>query len=620
MITNNRNCLVLVQVQSDSLYNDFIGKYYHFPDKYIGQFRNLPIEFVYYEPGSGGGYFGYGRIEKQPFEDKREKRQFFAEISEYKPFSFIVELKNEKGQIREDKDHYNPRNAVREISCDRLDEICLEGGVKLSFKADAHLIRVLGEQLIASEKVGILELVKNAYDAQASYCRIIIEKVNSLPMIDESLYRFKEYPGPVIAIEDDGIGMTSDVIEKGWLRPASTIKTNIKERLKQEREKAVRDNTLGVYESLTKQLRKEYGNRIPLGEKGVGRFAAHRLGSKLVMKTKVKGTNFEYVLKINWDDFDIIEANGIDLDSIGISLTKGELSRDYGEVDSGTQLIIYGGREGFSWDEPKVRDLYDSVIRLGSPEKSRIKSPFEVTLECPQLPELESYNYLKLFKPVFSFEGIVDENGILDYKLTFNQLKSVPMAEETWEDKLFDLRKTDVKYWKANTGETAFRKTECGTFFMHIDVWYRTSPWVAGPDARKFFDYLDDFGGIAIYRDGINIFPAEWCSYTDWVRLGTRHIKRGDIRIDKKLYGSSNKIVFEHEKYLRNFCFASIFAKKNIRKGSRICYRDLHLLRSGKKRSGLEPKYLDMFKRYRIYAARDIKNEEVINWEKIFNA
>lgn len=114
--------------------------------------------------------------------------------------------------------------------------------------------------------------------------------------------------------------------------------------------------------------------------------------------------------------------------------------------------------------------------------------------------------------------------------------------------------------------------------------------------------------------------PHELKKMTNTVRKAQRHIKRGDIRIDKKLYGSSNKIVFEHEKYLRNFCFASIFAKKNIRKGSRICYRDLHLLRSGKKRSGLEPKYLDMFKRYRIYAARDIKNEEVINWEKIFNA
>jgi len=133
----------------------------------------MPIEFIYYEPGrKEGGYFGWGRIEKQPFEDKREKGHFFAEIVEYKPFSLDVGLKDEKGKIREDESHYNARNAVREISPEKLDEICLDGGINLSFKADAHLIKVLGEQLIASEKVGILELVKNSYDAQASYCRI----------------------------------------------------------------------------------------------------------------------------------------------------------------------------------------------------------------------------------------------------------------------------------------------------------------------------------------------------------------------------------------------------------------------------------------------------------------
>ena len=246
MNSDNRNCLVLVQHRADSTYNDFIGKFYHFPSSYLKQFGCLPVEFIYYEPKKkgDGGYFGYGRIEKPPFKDKREEGYFFVEIAEYKPFSRIVTLRNEKGEIREEKSHYNPRNAVREVLADILDEICLDGGINLSFKADAHLIKVLGEQLIASEKVGILELIKNAYDAQASYCRVVIEKMEALPQIGESLYEFGEYEGPVIVIEDNGIGMTKDVIENGWLRPASTIKTNVKERLKRERERALRESAI----------------------------------------------------------------------------------------------------------------------------------------------------------------------------------------------------------------------------------------------------------------------------------------------------------------------------------------------------------------------------------------
>jgi len=46
---------------------------------------------------------------------------------------------------------------------------------QVKFVADARLISVLGEQLIGSEKVGILELVKNAYDAGATTCTVTIE-------------------------------------------------------------------------------------------------------------------------------------------------------------------------------------------------------------------------------------------------------------------------------------------------------------------------------------------------------------------------------------------------------------------------------------------------------------
>ncbi len=212
-----RNCRVIVQKRDESPYNDFIGKFYHFPKYYLPQFSELPLEFVYYEPNrEEGGYFGYGRIEKPPFEDKREIDQFFVEIENYKTFSKIVPLKDADGIIREDIEHYNPRNAVREISKEKLDDICLEGGINLTFKTDAHLIKVLGEQLIASEKVGILELVKNSYDAQASYCKIMIDKIEGLPNSEGENSEYKDYPGPVIVIEDDGIGMTPDVIENGW--------------------------------------------------------------------------------------------------------------------------------------------------------------------------------------------------------------------------------------------------------------------------------------------------------------------------------------------------------------------------------------------------------------------
>lgn len=84
-----KNCLVLVQYRNEdkisNTYNDFIGKFYHFPGNdsksYLKQFEKLPAEFVYYEPAKNGGkgeYFGYGRIKKSSVCRQKRKRVLFC--------------------------------------------------------------------------------------------------------------------------------------------------------------------------------------------------------------------------------------------------------------------------------------------------------------------------------------------------------------------------------------------------------------------------------------------------------------------------------------------------------------------------------------------------------------
>lgn len=531
-----RNCLVLTQSRENSEYNDFVGRFYHFPDKYIGQFKNEPIEFIYYDPIKSGGegvYFGYGKIKALPTKDKKDGSHYFVEVIDYKPFVEPVSFKDATGKIREsESSHYNPQNAVRKIPSLLLDEICLDGKIRLNFRADAHLIKVLGEQLIASEKVGILELIKNAYDAGASYCRVRIENIPSLPEVDKSDNLFPELPGPVIIIEDDGSGMTREVIENGWLRPASTIKTAVKENIRHEREKAAAAGKLGSYDKLISEIKKERGGRIPLGEKGVGRFASHRLGRQLLLKTKVSDLNYEYLLEVDWDKFEAGEEGSKDLETIGVSLTRQSPSRDYGKKGSGTRLVIYGSRNGFSWDRETVEELHRSIISLNSPNPSpksaKAGQGFNAYLECPQVGMLSTDNPADAFLSTFSFDGLVDENGVMEYSLKFQPPKTVPMSEEKTEEKNFDLRKAKLDHWLLPDGD-GLRKPECGPFYMHVDVWYRKDPWISstGPEGKEFIDYLTKFGGVSIFRDGINIFPAEWGAETDWLDLSKRHIKQG---------------------------------------------------------------------------------------------
>jgi signal transduction histidine kinase len=535
--------LVLTQYRDDSKYNDFIGKYYHFPankgKSYLSQFEQLPIDFVYYEPtrqGGKGEFFGFGKITKKPFEDKREAGHYFVEIDDYKEFTKPVPFKNDSGINIEEQNnpHYNAQNAVRKISKELLTEICLDGGIILNLESDAHLIKVLGEQLIGSERVGVLELIKNSIDAQASYCRVRIEKVDKLPSIDAEDYEYPDLPGPVIIIEDDGIGMSKEIIENGWLRPASPLKTNIKEELKQEREKAFKSGNLGSYDALLKQLKKEHG-RIPLGEKGVGRFATHRLGRYLELRTKTKDIPYELVLKIDWQEFDKVSTNFINLNSIGVSLFKEAVSKDFQNKQSGTKLIIYGGKDGFKWDKAEIKELARSIMNLNSPNlKNKFRTKvdsnfclFKAYLECPQHDDLPTSPPHKEATPNFTFDILINDEGIAEISELKFKHPTDKIPSEEWIDENVDLRfhnENDREYWYFDSKK---RKPQCGMFYIHLDIWYRTKEWIDLPDYKTLISYLDDYGGISIYRDSIMVLDSKLSSEYDWLGLGKKHIKQG---------------------------------------------------------------------------------------------
>ena len=89
----------------------------------------------------------------------------------------------------------------------------------------------------------------------------------------------------------------------------------------------------------------------------------------------------------------------------------------------------------------------------------------------------------------------------------------------------------------------------------------------------------------------------------------------GNISIDKTIYGMSAKICYEHEKYIRDFCYMTLFAKRDIKKGEAIAAKDLSVLRPGKKARGLEPRYLGLFEKNMVTAKCDIAFEEPITWD-----
>ncbi|MFH1051121.1 MAG: ATP-binding protein [bacterium] len=133
--------------------------------------------------------------------------------------------------------------------------------MKKYFEISPRILLHLGEDLIKNESIALLELVKNSYDACASFCKIEFN-TNDKDKLDE------------IIITDDGYGMSIEIIEKVWLTVGTDFKQNI--------------------------IKQNKCNRIPLGEKGIGRLGVHKLGNIINLITKMEGSN-EVLLNINWE-------------------------------------------------------------------------------------------------------------------------------------------------------------------------------------------------------------------------------------------------------------------------------------------------------------------------------
>src|SRR6266853_6065390 len=126
----------------------------------------------------------------------------------------------------------------------------------LHFEPYARLLTMLGDQLIKNERIALIEIIKNAYDADASWVKVTFSGFGDL---------FELRSDSKIVIEDDGVGMSRSVVEDHWVNPATPVKKLSKT------EKDVTDK----------------GRKIQ-GEKGIGRFALLKLGRSLSITTRPK--------------------------------------------------------------------------------------------------------------------------------------------------------------------------------------------------------------------------------------------------------------------------------------------------------------------------------------------
>lgn len=169
----------------------------------------------------------------------------------------------------------------------------------------ARLLTMLGDQLISNERVALVELVKNSYDADASWVKISFNGFDADFDEENNLLRLEKKVTSSITIEDDGCGMTHDVIEKHWLNPATPEKKNKKKT-----------------EGITPK------GRIIQGEKGIGRFAILKLGKRITITTRPQEPNdsLESVIRYDFsrfdEDFSDDQGRNLMLDELSVEVNE----------------------------------------------------------------------------------------------------------------------------------------------------------------------------------------------------------------------------------------------------------------------------------------------------------
>ncbi|MEE7505131.1 ATP-binding protein [Methylobacterium mesophilicum] len=368
--------------------------------------------------------------------------------------------------------------------------------VTAPFRARARILALLGDQLIGSDQLAVFELVKNAYDADASKVTVRLLDVDS--------------PDPVIRVVDDGDGMSIDTIRDIWLEPASNHR-------EEQREQG---------------RRSEIFNRLPLGEKGVGRFAVHKLGLRIRLVTRPRGRGEEHTVSIDWDD--LMRVRYLDETRIEIKTrTPRFFLESKGRKPHGTRIEISRLRKP-QWRRGEARQLYRSITAISSPFET--SDAFKAELQIPdhpewiaEMPDVRALLEMAPWRFDFTFDGAFEWNYQFRSPVP-KRLASRSVGE-----------KRDQLLLESPPGS---RKRPVATEEMLKGIGPIKGSLVAYDRDRKILallpqnslvrDFLDHQGGVRVYRDGVRVYnygePSD-----DWLRLDIRRVNRPSQRLSRNI-------------------------------------------------------------------------------------
>ncbi len=327
----------------------------------------------------------------------------------------------------------------------------------LHFEASARLQRLLGRDLMPDDFSALEELIKNSYDSNATHVSITIVRPTGRTT-------------GFIEIRDNGTGLTLSQFQRRWMWAGYSDKT-------------------------ARPLPKT--RRIQVGEKGIGRFAADRLGERLTVLTKTKSSRQVLRVVFDWRKFADQSRR----------LTEIPIPYDFvdepllSSAESGTILRIERLRT--TWPDSALREQRVRLARLLNPYASH--QAFTIDLKAPSQKLSGQISPPPIRNADFEWEVVRNSEGEVTFtgrRVGIEDQSTVrePRPPDTLRQFTHDLDE----------------RSEFGPVRARL-YYFEKRP--------KKADVYPNVPGVAVYRDGLRVEPAG-SSQSDWLGLLAKRAKR----------------------------------------------------------------------------------------------
>ncbi len=457
---------------------------------------------------------------------------------------------------------------------------------------DSRVVHQLGEELITDTGQALLELAKNAYDADSSDCQIRVDTKSHWFTVDGVIFaqddlalqtltpeqkrRAQPYQGH-ITVTDSGEGMSPDTIRNSWLVISLSAKREFK----------AQGNITKLY------------HRTPLGDKGLGRLGTMKLGAVLRIETQIETAVTGTDVSFSWEDC----ISGRTLGDVPVIMKDAPKTKP-----KGTKLTVIGLKDLAYWQSSLERTrLERQLSTLISPFATFENFRVDIQVDGLVIAHQDAKEYLELalakfeltwdnVGSIFETKGwikldqfqvkrhdefferhVVADGGarLFDFLCGHRDTKDLRLTKST--DKWFlsfttEQKQSDLgQLLKSSDHEDPGPIT--GTVYsFNIDPHRRAS---AGADLPKVPDFMKEHWGIFVFRDNFRIRMGE-----DWLQLGENATTGASYyglrprntlgwialsaRDNKKLVEKSDREGFVDNKAKRGFDFLALQFRNTI--------------------------------------------------------